>query len=151
MEMSEDAKLGVFDIVKAVAESKHDYFRGETKDVADKTYVPFLVNKALSFHIDTVLYANEMNQRGHLDNLLQHDYLINTVRSRRRKSNKWPKPSDDNDIKAVMEYYECNYNRAKDYLTVLTANQLAVIHDRTKKGGADDRYSRNGRSKNEES
>lgn len=149
--MTEDVKLGVFDIVSAIGDSKRDYFRGETSDLAEKTYVPFLINKALSFHIDTILYANEMNQRGHLDNLLQHDYLINTVRSRRRRSSKWPKPSDDNDIKAVMEYYACNYNRARDFLTVLTKDQLAVIHDRTKKGGADDRHSRDGRSKTEES
>lgn len=150
--MSEDegeAKLGVFDIVNAIGKTKHDYFRDdETATKADKSYVPFLINKSLSYHVDTVLYANEMNLRGHLDNLLQHDYLINTVRPRDRRSGKWPKPFSDKDIEAVMEYYRCNYNRAKELLTVLTKDQLSVIHDRTFKGGRtnDNKHNRDGRS-----
>lgn len=155
MEMMDETeeKLKVFDIVNAISNTKHDYFRDpELCTKAEKAYAAFLVNKALSFHMDTILYANEMNQRGHLAGLLQHDYLINTVRPRRRKSDKWPKPFDDKDIKAVMEYYECNYNRAKEYLTVLTVDQLSVIHDRIFKGGAENvRHSRNGGGSTKES
>lgn len=142
----------VFDIVRAIGQSKHDFFRDEINSMkAERLYEPFIVNKSLSFHIDTILYANEMNLRGHLPALLQHDYLINTIRSRKRIGEKWPKPFEDKDIEAVMEYYACNYNRAKEYLAILTKDQLSEIHDRTFKGGADgNRYNRNGRGSSKE-
>jgi len=144
----EEQNLGVFDIVNAISKNKHDYFRDDaTSTKADKAYIPFLVNKSLSYHIDTVLYANEMNIRGNLDASLQHDYLINTVRPRDRRSGKWSKSFSDKDTEAVMEYYRCNYNRAKEFLTVLTKDQLSVIHDRTFKGGRvnDNKHNRDGR------
>ena len=152
MAMSRELE-NVFDFVNAISDKKHDFFRDDVNSLkADRTYEPFMVNKSLSFHIDTILYANEMNQRAHLSSLLQHDYLINTIRSRKRMGQKWPKPFEDKDIDAVMEYYACNYNRAKEYLTVLTKDQLSEIHDRTFKGGADgNRHRRNGRGSTKES
>jgi hypothetical protein len=143
-----DEPEDIFTLVKAISKTKRDYFRDDaTSERSNRVYVPFIVNKALSFHVDTILYSNEVNQRGHLPNLLQHDYLINTIRSRSRKPEKWPKPFEDKDIDAVMEYYGCNYNRAKEYLTILTKDQLSVIHDRIFKGGADDnRHIRDGRN-----
>jgi hypothetical protein len=142
----------VFSLVSAISKTKKDYFRGATEIQAKALYNPYMVNKALSYHIDTILYANEMNSRSQLDKLLQHDYLINTIRSRSRRPEKWPKPFESKDIQTVMEYYGCNYNRAKEYMMILTQDQLSIIHDRTFKGGSDDtRYNRDGRGTTKES
>lgn len=136
MSETNEKKLSPFDFVNSISSSKKDLFRNEdTAAIAEKTYSSFMVNKSLSYHPDTLLYANEMNIRGHLDDLLQHDYLINTVRPRVRKSSKWPKPFKDKDVEVVMEYYCCNYVRANEILSVLTDGQLAVLRDRTYKGG----------------
>jgi hypothetical protein len=154
MEMSDtddNKKLSPFTFVDSISFSKKDFFRDEeTSAVAEKAYSSFMVNRALSYHPDTLLYANEMNTKGHLDDLLQHDYLINTVRPRKRKSSKWPKPFKDKDVEVVMEYYSCNYNKANQILEVLTEEQLSMLRARTYKGG-NDNDNRNGRGSSKES
>tara|TARA_R100000030_G_scaffold24531_1_gene17752 strand:- start:136 stop:408 length:273 start_codon:yes stop_codon:yes gene_type:complete len=52
----------------------------------EKNYPSYIVNKCMSHHMDTVMYANEMNQYPLLDKKLQYDFFINTVRSRKRFS-----------------------------------------------------------------
>jgi len=149
MEMTE--KLSPFAFVDCISKSKKDLFRDpSTSEMSVKAYSSFMVNRSLSYHIDTILYANEMNIRGHLDGLLQHDYLINTVRPRVRKSSKWPKPFKDKDIEVIMEYYGCNYIKANDILGILTDDQLSVLHGRTYKGGTDN-DNRNDRGSSKES
>ena len=59
----------------------------DTDDPAwEKKYPAYIVNKCMSHHMDTVMYANEMNMCQHIDNKLQYDFFINTVRSRKRLS-----------------------------------------------------------------
>ena len=41
-------------------------------------YSSFIVNRGLSFFMDTIFQVNEMNRNHHLDSRLQFDYLINT-------------------------------------------------------------------------
>ena len=59
-------------------------------DIAEKQYVPFVINRSLSYFNDTVLMANEMNINHHIDNRLQFDFLLNIVRKKKRFS-KWIK------------------------------------------------------------
>ena len=44
-------------------------------DVAEKDYNAFIVNRALSYFNDTVLYANEMNIHHSLDSKLQYKII----------------------------------------------------------------------------
>ena len=62
----------------------------------EKAYVPFIINRSLSYFPDTVALANEMNRYGHLESRLQFAFLINTIRKRKRFS-KWIKPEIEND------------------------------------------------------
>ena len=48
----------------------------------EKEYPPFVINKCMSGHLDTVLYANEMNMTHFLDKKLQYDFYLNSVRKR---------------------------------------------------------------------
>ncbi len=57
----------------------------------EKSYSSFMVNRALSFHRDTVLLANEMNRYTTLDNKLKYDFLLNIVRASKRPYSKWHK------------------------------------------------------------
>ena len=63
----------------------------------EKAYVPFVINRSLSYFPDTVALANEMNRYGHLESRLQFAFLINTIRKRKRFS-KWIKPEIENDV-----------------------------------------------------
>src|ERR1039458_10696555 len=57
----------------------------------EKDYVPFIVNRALSYHDDALFYANQLNQMSGLDRRLQYDFLINSIRGKKRYFTKWAK------------------------------------------------------------
>ena len=50
----------------------------------EKKYFPFIVNKCVAPFPDTVMLVNEINQLHHLDKRLQFDFLINSLRPRKR-------------------------------------------------------------------
>lgn len=129
--------MNPFDFVNAINTTKQDLIRGsENPDLAEKSYNPFLVNRALSYFIDTILYANEMNVSNSVEKQLQFDYLINSVRKGKRFS-KWAKTTEDPDVQCVQEYYKISYRQALEVCRVLTKEQIGLIKARIIKGGTD--------------
>jgi hypothetical protein len=98
-------------------------------------YNPFVVNKALTQHMDTLYHAKMMNMNSHLDNKIQYDYLFHAVRGYKRPYQKWIKNENNKDLKLVMEYYNCSSDKAKTFLSVLTQDQLKILEKRMDKGG----------------
>ena len=103
-------------------------------EIHEREYVPFIVNRALSYFVDTIHYANEMNLCSNLDNKLQYHYLINSIRPQKRFS-KWAQKQEDSDLEAVMEYYGYNYTKAKTALMLLSPEQIKTIKEKLEKGG----------------
>ena len=103
-------------------------------DIAEKGYAPFMINRSLSYFNDTVLMANEMNTKHHLDNKLQYSFLINIVRKRKRFS-KWNKPELEYDIDVVKEYYGYSNEKARQVLPLLTSSQISELKIKVNKGG----------------
>ena len=133
------AKVNPFDFTNSINQSKTDLMRGTANDkLAEKSYSPFLTNRALSYHNDTVFFANEMNTRHYLDNLLQYDFLLNIVRPKKRYA-KWSKKDNDGDVLIVKEYFGYNDTKARQALSILTPEQLTQIRITLQKGGRDDR------------
>lgn len=133
------AKTNPFDFTNSVNQTKKDLMRGTANDnLAEKSYSPFLTNRALSYHNDTVFYANEMNTRHHADNLLQYDFLLNIVRPKKRYA-KWSKKHNDGDVLIIKEYFGYNDTKARQALAILTNEQLSEIRKRIHKGGTNGR------------
>lgn len=125
----------LWDYINAINSNKQDLMTGtENDDLAEAGYIPFLTNRALSQFPDTLLYANEMNRHNHLDNKLQFEYLLNSVRPKKRFS-KWAKREDNEGIQLVMQYYKCNIKRAQEYIQLLTSEQLDKIKQSLTIGG----------------
>ena len=125
--------MNPFEIVKAVTHTKENLM----VDVhAEKGYTPYMVNRALSFFVDTVFQANEMNRNYHLDNKLQFDYLLNNIRPRKRWS-QWLKPEKIDNIDIVKEYYEFSNEKAKNALEILSVDQLEHIKQILDIGGVE--------------
>jgi hypothetical protein len=125
--------MNPFEIVKAVTHTKENLM----VDVhAEKGYTPYMVNRALSFFVDTVFQANEMNKNYHLDNKLQFDYLLNNIRPRKRWS-QWLKPEKIDNIDIVKEYYEFSNEKAKNALEILSVDQLEYIKQKLDIGGVE--------------
>ena len=103
-------------------------------DQDEKSYSSFMVNRALSFHRDTVLFANEMNRYTTLDNKLKYDFLINIIRASKRPYSKWHKKAKDSDLDVVKEYYGYSDAKASEALKILTDDQIADIKEQLYKG-----------------
>ena len=107
------------------------------KDVLDdpKDYKAFLVNRSLSYHMDCIMYANQMNLCNNLDSELQYQYLLNTVRPMKRKFQPWQKASVMKDIDCVKQYFGYSDEKAKEALRILTDEQITLIKTKIDKGG----------------
>ena len=107
------------------------------KNVLDdeKDYNAYIVNKALSFHYDTVLQANEMNKYPGLSPMMQYSFLINSIRGYKRPYRKWEKRETIEDLDIVKEYYNYSNEKAKESLTLLTEEQIASMKKELSKGG----------------
>jgi hypothetical protein len=124
-----------FDYINAISHSKNNLIRdSEDPAQAEKEYNAYLVNKGLSYFIDTILFANEMNSHHHLDAKLQNDYLINNIRSKKRFA-KWVKKLSEDDLEVVKIYYGYNDEKARQALSILSDDQLALIKKKQDKGG----------------
>lgn len=124
--------MNPFDFVKEIQVGKHDLM---TDSLSEKDYVAFIINKTLSYEMDCLLYANEMNRRHHLDKKLQFHYLLHTIRSRRRGFHKWSKPIENDALEAVKEVWGCSDRKALDALRILNPAQIEAVMQITHKGG----------------
>ena len=100
----------------------------------EKKYPPFIVNKCVYPFQDTIMLVNEINQLPHLDKKLQFDFLLNSVRSRRRFS-PWLKASRIEDLEYVKQYYGYSNAKAKQALDILTDEQISPLKHKLRKGG----------------
>jgi hypothetical protein len=129
--------LGPFDYVNAINTTKKNLMV-DTDDPqqAEEGYVPFLTNRALSYHQDTIMIANLMNQYGGLPKRLQFEFLLNTVRPRKRWG-KWTKKTTEDNIEVVKEFYGYSDLKARQAAYVLTQEQIDTMKIKIEKGGID--------------
>ena len=123
-----------FDFINAIHHSKDKLI---VDDWSEKQYNPYIINRGLSYGHDTVIPANEMNSRPHLDKILQFDFLINIVRPRKR-FNKWIKAEKIDDLEVVKEYYGYSTEKAKQVLPLLNDSIIIELRKRITKGGKND-------------
>ena len=103
-------------------------------DEWEKKYPPFIINKCVYPFQDTIMLVNEINQLPHLDKKLQFDFLLNSIRSRKRFT-PWLKASKIEDLEYVKEYYGYSNDKAKQALDILTDEQIATVKQKLRKGG----------------
>ena len=125
-------KISPFDFANSINTSKENLIVDER---TEKEYNPFIVNRAMGFGKDTVIAANEMNSRPHIDNKLQYDFLREVVRPAKRY-NKWIKSEEEN-IETIQQFFGYSFMKAKETLNLLNDTQIDLIriHLSTSKGG----------------
>jgi len=100
----------------------------------EKKYSPYIINKCLAPFNDTIMLVNEMNMRHHLDTKLQYDFLLNTIRSKKRYA-PWVKADKLKDLEYVKEYFGYSNEKAKAALKILDNEQITTIKNSLNKGG----------------
>jgi len=124
-------KLGEY--LTAINYSKKPLMDTEDEQV-EKEYLPFIINRCLSYFPDTILQANEMNQYSHLDKKMQFDFFRHSTRARKRFS-KWLKPEKSEQLEAVKIYYGYSNKLADEVMSILSPEQLEHICFVVQKGG----------------
>lgn len=111
-------------------------YDGEDVDVQEleRVYSPYLTNRAFSYHLDTILYANEMNINHGVHGKAQYLYYLHTIKPRKRFG-KWPKPEKNDDIALIKKVYSVNLKRAKVMLRLLNKEQLTMLRAKYDTGG----------------
>ncbi len=131
--MPYDDRYPLKDYLNSINQNKKNLM--DTDDPGwEKNYPPYVINKCLSQHMDTVMYANEMNRLPNLDKRLQYDFFINTIRPRKRFS-PWGKKKKVDDLELVKQYYGYSNEKAKQALRILSPTQLDYIRAKLNKGG----------------
>ena len=99
-----------------------------------KEYPAFLINRGLSQHMDTVLFANEMNKYPSLDADMQYDFHYFSI-PKKKRFGKWAKSSISNDVDLVMKAYCVNRSRAIEYLSFISEDNLRALAEQMNPGG----------------
>ena len=126
------------DYLNAINHTKEKLLDSED-EMWEKKYAPFIVNKCVAPFQDTIMLVNEINQRHHLDKKLQFDFLLNSLRTRKRFT-PWAKASKNKNLDIIKEYYGCSNEKAKSALDILNDEQIKTIKDSLNKGGKNGKY-----------
>ena len=121
------------DYLNAINYTKEPLLDGEDEQW-EKKYPSFIVNKCVAPFQDTLMLVNEINQLHHLDKKLQFDFLLNSLRKRKRYT-PWMKAKKLKNLEYVKEFYGYNNEKAKIALDILNDEQIKTIKDSLNKGG----------------
>ena len=131
--MSYDDRYPLSAYLNSINLNKKSVF--QTEDPGwEKNYPSYIINKCMSHHMDTVLYANEMNIKHDIPSRLQYDFYIHIVRPRKRFS-PWGKQDKVKDLDVVKQYYGYSNEKASQALKILTNEQINFIKQRLDVGG----------------
>ena len=119
--------------LNAINFSKKNVMDSEDKQWIKK-YPAFIINKILSGFSDTIMLVNEMNRNHFIDKDMQFQFLLNSIRSKKRYS-PFLRASKLKDIECVKEYYGYSNDKAKSALDILTKDQVKLIKEKLFKGG----------------
>jgi hypothetical protein len=119
--------------LNAINHTKENLLDTEDESV-EKEYTPFVVNRCLSYFIDTVLYANEMNRYSGIDKKMQFDYLLRSIRKNKRYS-KWLKRESVENLELIKEFYGYSDSKAREILDILSGDDVEFIRKKLDRGG----------------
>jgi|TARA_B100000035_G_scaffold256776_1_gene226743 hypothetical protein len=119
------------DWLNSINQNKQDL--SEDPD-ACKKYPAYIVNRCLSGHIDAVLFANEMNKHPNLSKDMQYQFMLHSLRKKKRFS-PWLRQEKIDNLELVKKYYGYSNEKAQQALHVLTPEQIQYIRKKLDTGG----------------
>ena len=120
------------DWLNSINFNKEDLIEDDPSVIRD--YSPYIINRCLSGHLDTVLFANEMNKYHSLDKDMQYKFYLNSVRKRKRFS-PWIRKDKVSDLESVKSYYGYSNEKATQAMKILSNEQIDFIKQRLDTGG----------------
>lgn len=135
LEEKTETKIEPFDYLNSITKTKKNMMRGSENDkLAEELYNKWFVNWGLSMSYDTILLANMMNLHHKVPNRAQYEFYMATCPKKRYIT--WAKkPRKDEDVLMIQKYYNCNEKVAREYLKLLTPEQLSDMEKQVYNGG----------------
>lgn len=129
--MAEDKLPGLWELVQEVQTGTRNLVT-----LSECKYPAFMVNRALSQHIDTVMFAQMMNYYHELPGEYQMEFYLREVPKKKRWG-KWAKAESYRpaDLENIQETYSVNKRQAAKILTRLSEDQLTNIDKLLKNTG----------------
>ena len=120
------------DWLKSINQTKNNLMDEDPS--LEKEYSPYIINRIFSGHLDSIMFANEMNRYHFLPKKIQYDFMLNTLRVKKRFS-PWLRKDTIKDLDLVKRYYGYSNEKAKQALRILTTEQLNFIKSKFEIGG----------------
>jgi len=116
--------MELFDFINSINYNKKPLLDGDEKE--EKHYLPYMVNRSLSFFPDTIFHSNEMNCNWELDKKMQFDFHRLSIRKKKRFSS-WIKKNEEHDIEAIKKAFNYTDAKAKEVLNILGPSDIEEI------------------------
>jgi len=120
--------------LRSINTTKENVLLDDSNGKIEEAYNPFIINKSLSHFPDTIMQSNTMNQYFELDKKLQYDFLLNSIRKKKRFS-KWIKSNIEENVDIVKQYYKVGNEKAVEILSLLNDEQISTIKIELSEGG----------------
>ena len=124
--------MNPFDFLNSINQTKNSIIDADPE--TEREYNPFLANRGLSYFSDTIFLANEMNRLPGLGKKLQYDFLLQSVRPRKRFS-KWLKDESNERIDALKTLYGYSHTKAKQAAELISEKDWKAIFALLDTGG----------------
>jgi hypothetical protein len=131
---SEQKKLDIFKtIIPSIMSHKRDSLPTDTKD---SHYPAFIINRALSQHLDCLGLAQNVNERPWIPMRQHYVYLLNTVRKGQRPFIPWAKkPKQEEAVNVIATYHNISRRKAERLVNCVTAAQIDKMKSLIDLGG----------------
>lgn len=131
-EIQEVEKITPFTFMTSVSETKQNLLNDNEEII--KEYNSYIINRGFGYFLDTILYANELNIHNSMPKEAQYMYYLASLRKRKRYS-KWHKLERNPDLDLVQKIYNCRTEIAKQYLKLLSKDNLDKLREISDVGG----------------
>lgn len=142
-QLVDGTKVGLFDLISDLSYDKKDLLHDKNTHLVRhnvlRVYVAYMVNRAFSLDLSSILDAQMMNEASFLNPDIQHDFYLHALRKAKRFG-KWPKTVIEDEVKMISQEYQVNIKKARDIARTLTKEQKDIILTKQEsKGGKDGR------------
>ncbi len=127
-----EIKYELKDWLNSINSTKENLILSDSDNI--KSYPPYIINRCLSAHIDTILFANEMNINCSLNKDMQYLFYLNSIRKKKRFSS-WITKDKIQNLEYIKQYYGYNDEKASQILKILSEDQINFIKSKLETGG----------------
>lgn len=120
--------------LNSINNTKTNVLLEDSNGKIEEAYNSYIINKSLSYFPDTIMQSNTVNMYFNLDNKMKYDFLLNSIRKRKRFT-PWVKSTAEENIEVIKMYFNVGNEKANEILSLLNEKQINKIKEQLSKGG----------------